>query len=234
MSCTCTGRLFPTQNCPDHGWAFPLVVTATTEQCRSRNSNGDQCILIRDHGDKPHYCARISWVGDYETYKQAAAVAEFLDVKIQDQPPPVVNERKPVWQLVIEDMQERDRIGRMRYGTPLQSHNGRKPLIDAYQEILDMAVYIRQAIEENTTDELERLKRENARLQNEHDEMAKVLDSTREELAHIKAFYEIALERERKVNDQLRCGERSPDGWRQCMRPKGHEGSHGEGPPGEP
>jgi hypothetical protein len=67
---------------------------------------------------------------------------------IVDQPPPIRSDRRPVWDLVIEDMRERDRVGRQRYGTPLQAHNGRDPLVDAYQEALDLAVYLRQAIEE--------------------------------------------------------------------------------------
>lgn len=67
---------------------------------------------------------------------------------IADQPQPTPSDRRPVWDLVIEDMRERDRVGRQRYGTPLQAHNGRDPLVDAYQEALDLAVYLRQAIEE--------------------------------------------------------------------------------------
>lgn len=55
---------------------------------------------------------------------------------------------RPIWELVIEDMQERDRRGRKKYGTPLQAGNGRDALVDAYQEALDLAVYLRQAIEE--------------------------------------------------------------------------------------
>lgn len=66
----------------------------------------------------------------------------------QEQPPPVPNDGKPVWLMVIEDMQKRDHIGRQRYGTPLQCHNGRDALKDAYEECLDMVVYLRQAIEE--------------------------------------------------------------------------------------
>ena len=45
-------------------------------------------------------------------------------------------------------MRERDNIGREKYHTPLQPFNGRDPLIDAYQEALDLAVYLRQAIYE--------------------------------------------------------------------------------------
>jgi len=68
--------------------------------------------------------------------------------EIKDQPPPVPNTSRPVWELVIEDMRERDHIGRQRYGTPLQARNGRDALVDAYQEALDLAVYLRQVIAE--------------------------------------------------------------------------------------
>jgi len=64
------------------------------------------------------------------------------------EPPPVRNDGPAVWDLVIADMNERNRVGTEKYGTPLQAHNGRDALVDAYQEALDLAVYLRQAIEE--------------------------------------------------------------------------------------
>jgi hypothetical protein len=69
---------------------------------------------------------------------------------IDDQPPPQPTRGRPVWDLVIEDMRARDQHGRAHYGVPLQAHNGRNALIDAYQEALDLVVYLRQAIEEQT------------------------------------------------------------------------------------
>lgn len=69
-------------------------------------------------------------------------------MSIEDQPPPVPNERPAIWDLVIADMRERDTVGRKRYGTPLQAGNGRDALVDAYQEALDLAAYLRQEIEE--------------------------------------------------------------------------------------
>ena len=48
-------------------------------------------------------------------------------------------------------MQTRDRVGRERYGTPLQPHNGRDALQDAYEEALDLAAYLKQAIVERDT-----------------------------------------------------------------------------------
>lgn len=67
---------------------------------------------------------------------------------ITDQPAPLPNGQPAVWDLVIADMHDRDRLGRERYGTPLQAHNGRDPLVDAYQEALDLVAYLRQAIAE--------------------------------------------------------------------------------------
>lgn len=64
------------------------------------------------------------------------------------EPEPIPNDLPAVWALVVQDMVARDRVGRDRYGTPLQPHNGRDALKDAYQEALDLAVYLRQAIYE--------------------------------------------------------------------------------------
>lgn len=62
------------------------------------------------------------------------------------QPEPIFNDWPAVWELVISDMQGRDALGTAKYGTRLQPHNGRDALVDAYQEALDMCVYLRQLI----------------------------------------------------------------------------------------
>jgi len=49
---------------------------------------------------------------------------------------------------IILDMRARDDFGRAKYGTPLQPGNGRNAVVDAYQEALDLAVYLRQALYE--------------------------------------------------------------------------------------
>lgn len=67
---------------------------------------------------------------------------------IDDQPAPVPNDRTPIWDLVIADMRERDQTGRATYGTPLQAFNGRDALMDAYQEALDLAAYLKQELEQ--------------------------------------------------------------------------------------
>jgi hypothetical protein len=77
----------------------------------------------------------------------------------------VKNDKPAVWPLVIEtahtwnyptamldDMRKRDAIGRERYGVALQPFNGRNALQDAYEEALDLVVYLRQAMEEQMGD----------------------------------------------------------------------------------
>jgi hypothetical protein len=64
------------------------------------------------------------------------------------EPPPIPNHMPGVWTLVMVDMAQRDIEGAKKYGTRLQPFNGRDALIDAYQEALDLVVYLRQAIYE--------------------------------------------------------------------------------------
>lgn len=81
-------------------------------------------------------------------------------MSLEDQPAPEPGETE-VWPLVIREAEaagavrvaglgrERDALGRKRYGTALQTFNGRDSLVDALQEGLDLLVYLRQYLEEN-------------------------------------------------------------------------------------
>lgn len=93
-----------------------------------------------------------------------------MTTAIVDQPPPIPTDRRPSWDLVIayvdeahlsfgvsmdvvrlvlDDMRDRDAIGRERYGTPLTSGNGRDHLVDAYAELLDASVYLMNELDEH-------------------------------------------------------------------------------------
>lgn len=65
-----------------------------------------------------------------------------------DQQLPVVNDRPFVQDLVVADIEQRKAHGIRKYGTALQSGNGRDMLLDAYEEALDLAIYLRGAIDE--------------------------------------------------------------------------------------
>lgn len=62
-------------------------------------------------------------------------------------PPPWSGVARPTWELVIEDMRSRDNTGKLKYGVRHQHDNGRNHLQDAYEEALDLAVYLRAQIE---------------------------------------------------------------------------------------
>lgn len=69
---------------------------------------------------------------------------------VEEQKAPVPTQGPAIWDLVQKDFQYRDHVGREKYGTPLQPHNGRDALTDLYQELLDACVYTRQVIYERT------------------------------------------------------------------------------------
>jgi len=87
-------------------------------------------------------------------------VGEAASSALAPEPLPMKNERPYIADLVIEDLrtqgrdslavaiEERKQFGIKKYGTALQAFNGRRAIVDAYQEVLDGAVYLRQAFEE--------------------------------------------------------------------------------------
>lgn len=93
---------------------------------------------------------------------------------------PKKNELAPVWEAVIADematgssfnqeyivpdMQKRNVKGIESYGTPLQPFNGRDALLDAYEEALDLVVYLKQADIEKPTKGFSSLYREARKL----------------------------------------------------------------------
>lgn len=76
--------------------------------------------------------------------------SEHPGVKVRpgDQPLPVVNDSPSIQSMVIADLEQRTLVGIERYGTALQPFNGRDCLRDAYEEALDLATYLKQAIVE--------------------------------------------------------------------------------------
>jgi hypothetical protein len=63
-----------------------------------------------------------------------------------DQPLPVKNDEACVQDAVMEYIERRKQLGIERYGTTLQPHNGRDAIRDAFEEAVDLAVYLAQVI----------------------------------------------------------------------------------------
>lgn len=68
--------------------------------------------------------------------------------RFDEQPMPTKGEGTSIQDLVIGDMEQRKQIGLERYGTLLHPDNGRDMLRDAYEEALDLTVYLRGCIAE--------------------------------------------------------------------------------------
>ena len=64
------------------------------------------------------------------------------------QPDPIKNNNPAIVDLVLADLKKRKKLGIERYGVALQAFNGRNALLDAYEEALDLCIYLKQALEE--------------------------------------------------------------------------------------
>lgn len=65
------------------------------------------------------------------------------EIREGDQALPIVNDFPDIQSMVLKDIADRKALGESRYGTALQPFNGRDMLKDAYEEALDLAIYIR-------------------------------------------------------------------------------------------
>ncbi|SRR6266496_3576 len=63
---------------------------------------------------------------------------------VNGEPRPVASDNPSIHDLVVEQLQWRKAFGLKKYGTYLQAFNGRNSVRDALDEVLDLAVYLKQ------------------------------------------------------------------------------------------
>lgn len=68
--------------------------------------------------------------------------------KTKQQKPSADESKRPVVAMVMEDLIKRMEKGIKDYGQALRAGNGRDALQDAYEEALDLACYLKQAMGE--------------------------------------------------------------------------------------
>ena len=73
------------------------------------------------------------------TAKQPSPTGDGVDVTTS-----LIATLAPTQDELAQDFARRSLKGRLEYGTSLKTHNGRDALVDAYQELLDAAVYLHQ------------------------------------------------------------------------------------------
>lgn len=125
-----------------------MIIAAEAEQiipCAHYDAQTTTCTYHHFRVRGPVTCDICSKYTPYELHQKKSLN--------QHEPDPVKHDGPAMWDLVIADMQERDTQGAKKYGTRLQANNGRDPLVDAYQEALDLVVYLRQAIYERSLHE---------------------------------------------------------------------------------
>jgi len=71
-----------------------------------------------------------------------------MNNKAATQEPVPLPGQADIWPLVMDDIKARVDMGISKYDTVLQAGNGRDALMDAYQEAIDLVMYLRQMIEE--------------------------------------------------------------------------------------
>jgi hypothetical protein len=99
-------------------------------------------------------------VGDTQNNGHPALTGFEGDIAVAPEPPPVKNDQPAVadmlarvmsqwgfreYALIAQDILKKKEFGVRKYGTPLQPFNGRRPLVDVYQELLDALQYEFQA-----------------------------------------------------------------------------------------
>jgi len=99
-------------------------------------------ILLQDQIPTCNYCEE-QWINS-----KAAQVLDARANAVRVEPAPIPNALPAAWDLVMADMKARDDFGKAKYNTRLQPFNGRDQLSDAYQEALDLCVYLRNALYE--------------------------------------------------------------------------------------
>lgn len=71
-----------------------------------------------------------------------------LKLREGDQQLPIKNDAPDIQSQVIADIEARRQVGIHRYGTALQPHNGRDMLLDAYEEAMDLCIYLKGVLVE--------------------------------------------------------------------------------------
>lgn len=71
----------------------------------------------------------------------------------KDMPKPTKG-REVVLDQLIEDLKTRSEFGEQKYGTKLMTHNSRCAMTDAFHEVLDLSMYLKQALMEKKDSEM--------------------------------------------------------------------------------
>lgn len=84
--------------------------------------------------------------GDWLSPPASNTAVRWLMSKASEYQPDPKQGEQVVIDVVLADLRERAETGKRKYGTYLETNNGRNALWDAYQEAIDLVMYLRQAL----------------------------------------------------------------------------------------
>lgn len=129
------------------GLKNPCLVCGGSFFARQHRLRIDTCVACRnpiiDGVDHPECIAKLS----AKEQEERARLVGGSRTPNTPEPAPKPGVARATWSLVMADMLERDAAGAAKYGIRHQHDNGRDHLVDAYQEALDLALYLRAEIE---------------------------------------------------------------------------------------
>jgi len=113
------------------------------------DTTGKRFRVVYDPIENNTTCA-VPWdIADHPDYYVDSTLISAHNPGTIVQNPSVKNNTTPVYKRVMADIEDRASLGCEKYGTYLQTFNGRDALIDLYQEMLDAVQYLRQRIDED-------------------------------------------------------------------------------------
>lgn len=136
---------------------FPLVLRCMSDYCSQRGKQwiiekSDVAAFIDGIPDRsllmlPQFLCAECLQSPFIVYP-AQPTKQPTKQRPGDQPLPTKNDQPHVADVLCEFIQGRKKLGIERYGTPLQPHNGRNALMDAFEESVDLASYLLQKLME--------------------------------------------------------------------------------------
>ena len=145
-------QLLISQISPRYNWIAQDATTNNVFAYRSKPDKKDDLEYMAIGGNCNKLISLAELAFDWETpvdlsiyRKQETSDMKAEATVVQATPK---GEGRPIIGLVMQDLTERALEGTKKYGEPLKAFNSRSAPIDALQEVYDLAMYLRQDVEE--------------------------------------------------------------------------------------
>ena len=146
-------QLFISQIPPRYNWIAQDATTNNVFAYRSKPDKKDDLEYMAIGGNCNKLTSLAELAFDWETpvdlslyrKQETSDMTAVANLTQNDAPK---GQGRPIVGLVVQDLMERALEGTKKYGVPLKAFNSRSAPVDALQEVYDLAMYLRQDVEE--------------------------------------------------------------------------------------